>query len=410
MSAPLTLAAAAAQPAPRVDRRRLGLLAAGHAVTDSYGQSLLAPLYPLLASRLDLSLAEIGALAAIMGLSASLGQPLWGYLSDRWPRVPLIAIGPAVAAVFCTSIGFATDFASLAVTRFPTGMGVGAFHPQAASLARQAGRGGGLAMSAFTVGGNVGFGLAPLLGALYLNTLGLEQFHLAARPGLLFAGVLLFSYRIQPRETEAGVGTSGCETGTAVPLALGFLTATVIVRSAVQIGMTTFLPFLADRWLPGMDPAVARGVVVSSFLLASALSGPLGGYLSDRLGRKPVMYWSFLLAPWPMLLAFQLPGAWFLPSMALGGFILMLPHPANVVMAQEYLPRSAGIAASLITGLAWGIAQLLARPLGIAAEQHGIVPALVGLSLAPLLGVVLVAPLPATRRAVDAPRPVEQPS
>ena len=51
------------------------------------------------------------------------------------------------------------------------------------------------------------------------------------------------------------------------------------------------------------------------------------------------------------------PGAWWVSGMvsvvallAFGAFLLMLPHPGNVVMAQEFMPRSAGIAASMITG------------------------------------------------------------
>ena len=50
--------------------------------------------------------------------------------------------------------------AQLGVLLFLAGAGIGAYHPQGAALARQAGRGSGLAMSAFTVGGNIGFGLA----------------------------------------------------------------------------------------------------------------------------------------------------------------------------------------------------------------------------------------------------------
>jgi FSR family fosmidomycin resistance protein-like MFS transporter len=376
----------------------LSLLAVGHAVTDTYGQSLLAPIYPLLAVNLKLTLEQIGFLSAIMGLSASLGQPLWGYLSDRWPRIPMIALGPAIAALGCTTVGLAPGYSELATCLFLTGIGIGVFHPQAAALAKQAGRGRGLAMAAFTVGGNLGFGAAPLLGAFYLQTLGLRHLYVAAIPGLLVALALAVGFRFQrPGERHAAARASAGG-APADRRALAFLTATVVLRSGVQIGMTVFLPFLVAARFPGMDQRAASGMVVSSFLLASAFSGPVGGHLTDRLGRKRVMTWSFALASWPLLLAFQLPGYWFLAALALGGFILMLPHPANVVMAQEFMPRSAGIAASMITGFAWGLAQILATPLGAAAGRFGVQPALMALSLAPLLGVFLVAPLPERRQ------------
>jgi FSR family fosmidomycin resistance protein-like MFS transporter len=137
-----------------------------------------------------------------------------------------------------------------------------------------------------------------------------------------------------------------------------------------------------------------RSLAVSALLLASAFAGPLGGHLSDRFGRKPMMAWSFLLAPLPFLLAMHLPGVGLVAFLALGGFILMLPHPSNVVLAQELMPRSAGIAASLITGVAWGLAQILAMPLGKIAEVTSLSTALTGLCFVPLIGVLLVMPIP----------------
>jgi MFS transporter, FSR family, fosmidomycin resistance protein len=381
----------------KIDGFRLGLLSVGHAVTDSYGQSLLAPMFPDIAARMGLGLTQVGGLPMMMGLSASLAQPLLGWVSDRYPRWCLVAIGPVVAAVFIGMVGHARTYWELAALLFLAGIGIGAYHPQGATLARQAGRGSGLAMSAFTVGGNVGFGLAPLLGVLYVAWFGFERLYLAALPALAFALVMAAAFYRGPRPdppTQAtGQPGSGLR-GVGNPLALAALTATVVVRSGVQIGMTTFLPFLVEQRFPPAQHAGVRSLAVSAFLLASAFAGPLGGHLSDRFGRKRLMVWSFLLAPWPMLLGFSQPGMYLIALLAAGAFILMLPHPANVVMAQEFMPRSAGIAASLITGLAWGIAQVMALPLGQIADATSLSAALTGLCLLPLLGAVLVLAIP----------------
>jgi FSR family fosmidomycin resistance protein-like MFS transporter len=388
------------QPAPPAgpDRFRLGLLATGHAVTDSYGQSLLAPVFPELARRLGLSLAEVGGLPVMMGLSASLAQPLLGWLSDRRPRWCLVAWGPLAAALVIGFVGHAGSYAQLAALLFLAGIGIGAFHPQGATLARQAGRGSGLAMSAFTVGGNIGFGLAPLLGGLYVAWFGLERLYLAAGPAVLFSVVMFLSFRrappvpplVLPEPPERKKpGAAGGH-----PAALAALTGTVVVRSAVQIGMATFLPFLVEQRFPTAQQEAMKATAVSAFLLASAASGPLGGLLSDRYGRRRLMMASFAIAPWPMLAGLTQHGWSLLVLLAAGAFLLMLPHPGNVVQAQELMPRSAGIAASLITGLAWGLAQLLAPAVGWLAEATSVSAALALLCLLPLLGTPLVLAIP----------------
>jgi FSR family fosmidomycin resistance protein-like MFS transporter len=384
-----------AEETQRPDRFRLGLLAVGHAVTDSYGQSLLSPMFPAIAQSMGLTLAQVGGLPVMMGLSASLAQPLLGWISDRRPRWCLVALGPLLAALVIGFVGHVHSYWSLAALLFVAGIGIGAFHPQGAMLARQAGRGSSLAMSAFTVGGNVGFGLAPLMGALYAAWFGLERLYFSAIPALIFALVMLFAFYSGPGMAET-LRKAGKPSGSGAgnPIALAALTATVVVRSGVQIGMTTFLPFLIDQRFPEDERAGTRAIAVSAFLLASAFAGPLGGWMSDRWGRRRVMMGSFVLAPLPLLIGFQLPGYGLIALLAFGAFILMLPHPGNVVMAQEFMPRSAGIAASLITGLAWGIAQLLALPLGQIAMATSLTAALTGLCLVPLLGVMLVLPIP----------------
>ncbi len=393
-AAPERAASSADASGPGADRMRLALLAVGHAVTDSYGQSLLAPLFPEIARRLGMSLAQVGGLPMMMGLSASLAQPLLGWLSDRYPRLCMVALGPLLAALFIGFVGHARGYWDLAILLFLAGIGIGAYHPQGATLARQAGRGGGLAMSAFTVGGNVGFGLAPLLGVLYVHWFGLERLYLSALPAAVFAAVMAAAFYSGPGLPARGDGRAPLKAGRSNPVALAALTGTVVVRSAVQIGMTTFLPFLVEQRFPAGQQEAMKSIAVSAFLLASAVAGPLGGLLSDRFGRRALMIGSFLVAPWPLLAGMSQPGAAMIALLAVGAFVLMLPHPGNVVMAQEFMPRSASIAASLITGFAWGLAQVLALPLGQIADATSLPVALTGLCVVPLLGVFLVLPIP----------------
>ncbi|MBI3922545.1 MAG: MFS transporter, partial [Armatimonadetes bacterium] len=364
------------------------------ALSDGYGSSLLSPLFPILAERLHLTLAMVGSLPMMIGLSASLAQPLLGLLSDRYPQIPMVALGPAIGALFCGLVGAAPNYRMLLVFLFIAGIGNGVFHPQGARLAREAGKGSGLAMSGFTVGGNIGFGLAPLLGACYYRFLGLEGWYYTALPGVLLAVVIALAFRhtysSSPKEAPPSSTSNGGN-----PRALAFLTLSVMLRALIPVSMTAYLPFYVQQnGLPGVDVHTAKAIVVAALLLSGGIAGPIGGHLSDRVGRRRVMIGSFLVAPWPLLASFHLPGYVGVAALVLGGFILLLPHPGNVVMAQEFMPHRAGVAASMITGLAWGLAVLFAMPLGAIADHVGVSAMLQGVCLVQLLGALVVLPIP----------------
>jgi FSR family fosmidomycin resistance protein-like MFS transporter len=380
--------------ATRAANMQLGALSVGHAVIDSYGHTLLAPMFPVLKDQLQLTYGQIGALPIVMGFTASLAQPLIGVVTDRWPRIPAVAMGPAIAGIFMGLISFAPNYLTLASCLFFAGIGIGAFHPQGAALASRAARGRGFAMSAFTVGGNIGFGVAPLLGDMYYKLFGLGRFYVASLPGLVFA-VWMLSVLWRPgNRLFAASGRTGSEKlGSGNVVALALLTCTVAVRAGVQIATSTFMAFLLRDRSMQSTPESTAGIAISIYLLATAISGPIGGMLSDRFGRRAVMIGSLTLAPFIFHGALRLDGWYMVAGLAAGGFVLMLPHPANVVMAQEYMPLSAGLAASMITGLAWALGQFLSWPLGILAERSGVEAALSCVYWLPLAGTVLALPL-----------------
>ncbi len=67
-------------------------------MVDGYG-NILAPLLPLLITRLDLSLAAAGTLTMLFQLSASVAQVGFGHLADRWNPRLLVMAGPVLSIV-----------------------------------------------------------------------------------------------------------------------------------------------------------------------------------------------------------------------------------------------------------------------------------------------------------------------
>src|SRR5574340_228705 len=85
------------------------LFCLGHASVDLYSASLGA-LQPLLGQRFGLSFTQAGILGGVLVFSASVLQPVYGYLSDRFHSRLFAALAPAVAGVFISSLGLAPGF------------------------------------------------------------------------------------------------------------------------------------------------------------------------------------------------------------------------------------------------------------------------------------------------------------
>jgi FSR family fosmidomycin resistance protein-like MFS transporter len=379
-------------------RPRLALLAFAHFTIDAYS-SFFSPLLPLLVTKLHMSLTQVGGLVALAAVTSSFAQPVWGWIADRVERPWFVAFGPVVAAIFLSGVGLAPSYAALVALLMLGGLGVSAFHPQAAVLAGELGEKRSLAMSIFITGGTLGFSLGPLFAVSVANRFGIERTWIAALPGLLVAIVLMgwFS-RVAPRARHVGARPALAELRpVARPLTL--LYVAVVCRSAVSYGFMTFLPIhLHER---GYSIA-AGGAMTTAYLALGALGGFGGGWLADRWGGRRVVVSSFLGAT-PLYFAFLfLPEPASLVALVAGSFVLQASLPVNVVLGQELSPRHSSVISSLLMGAAWGVGALLVGPIGALADHHGLRVALTCLACLLPVGLTCALSLPRIARPIEA--------
>lgn len=372
---------------------RLGLLAVGHLTIDSYS-SFFSPLLPLLVTKLHLNLTRVGALVALASLSSSFAQPVFGLLSDRVRRPWFVAFGPLTAAVFMSGLGLAPTYGALVALLMLGGIGVAAFHPQAASLASDVSPRRGMAMAFFVTGGTIGFALGPLFSVGIVSAFGLDRTWLAVFPGLVVSALLLAWFaRVTPRARHEIVRPPLSELRPVLrPLTLLYFA--VVSRSAVSYGFMIFLPL----YLNARGYSLVRsGWMVSTYLLLGALGGFLGGWLADRWGGRRVIVASFI-GSIPLYFGFLfLPDRLGLPSLVLGGFVLQASLPVNIVLGQELAPRHSSTISSLLMGAAWGLGALFIGPIGALADQRGLHAALLALACVLVGGLACALSLPATR-------------
>ncbi len=126
------------------------------------------------------------------------------------------------------------------------------------------------------------------------------------------------------------------------------------------------------------------------FLFAAALGTLLGGPVGDRIGRKPVIWFSILgIAPFALLL----PHAdlfWTTVLTVIIGLILSSAFSAILVYAQELMPGKVGMVSGLFFGFAFGMGGLGAAVLGVLADRTSIAFVYQSIAYLPLLGLVAV--------------------
>ncbi|MHB8287170.1 MAG: MFS transporter, partial [Caulobacteraceae bacterium] len=123
----------------------------------------------------------------------------------------------------------------------------------------------------------------------------------------------------------------------------------------------------------------------------------VGGPFGDKVGRKPVIWFSVLGAlPFTLLLP-HVDLFWTTPLTVLIGLILASAFPAIVVFGQELMPGKVGMVSGLFFGFSFGMGGLGAAALGQLADTFGIVIVYQVCAFLPAIG-ILAAALPNTRR------------
>ncbi|GGR02148.1 MFS transporter [Deinococcus ruber] len=346
----------------------------GHFINDGYG-AMLTPLGPALRGQYGVSIASVTLLASVFSLTSSVLQPLLGVIGERFDRRLMAAAGPALTGIGLTFMGYAPAFGLLMLLVALAGFGSGFFHPAGAAYTARYSpvQQRGLWASIFSAGGTAGMALGPVFAGV-----GLHALPIFAPIGLLVAGI---SYVITPSDRPQG-------TRPTLPEYLGIfrgplvrLWAMAVLRSLASMGYNAMLPFIMlQRGFGHVETASTLAV----FAVASAVGGIVGGRISDRIGRVPVLRSAIMVTiPLFALLIYSSPSQWwFYPLTFLVGALVNASIPVGVVMAQEYAPKHVAVASSIMMGFSWGFAGLLVFLVGLLADHTSpVTAALLSLTL-----------------------------
>src|SRR5688572_12665581 len=174
--------------------RLLSLLvfaAAMHFLVDTVA-GMLNPLWPRLDSHYRLAGWESAALFFLWQMTTSLSQLGFGLYGDRFQARWLIWAGPLAAIICLGCIGLTHSPLILAVLLSIAGLGIAAYHPEAAALAGSCSpEHRSRAMSIFITGGFLGQATGPIYSGNLVDWLGLPGMSWNIAAGLLAAALLV---------------------------------------------------------------------------------------------------------------------------------------------------------------------------------------------------------------------------
>lgn len=385
-----------------LQKRILYTLSLGHMVTDINAGAL--PIFlAIFKDEFALSYALAGMVITLANLSSSVIQPLFGYLSDKRQMRWLLPGGCLLAGLGIAAIGFAPNYYVLVTTVFISGLGSAAFHPEASKSAHYAtGPLNASSMAVFSVGGNLGVGLGPMLASLVLFIGGIKASWLLLIPTVITVLLLYHTLPAIKRNMEA----SELKKATAAPAAktsynpvvsLAILIVVVVMRAWLQTGLSTFIPFYYINYLHYSEAFASTMLTV--FLVSGAIGTLIGGKIADFWGSKKLIILSML----PLIpLVYLFPYTSSLMSallLSLCGLTMFSSFAPAIVMGQALMPRHVGMASGLMMGFAFGIGGMGAPLLGTIADTWDFLLVFQVLAIIPLLVAALAMLLPDLRQS-----------
>jgi MFS transporter, FSR family, fosmidomycin resistance protein len=376
-----------------VDKRAMAALSGGHLATD-FANGALPALLPFLVEKFDLSYTLAGLVILAWAFSSSVVQPAFGLWSDRRGASWLLPAGLAIGGIGVALAAAAPSYWLVLLFVTVSGLGTAAYHPEGTKFAAYvSGRRRASGMSLFSIGGNIGYALGPVVTTALVLQFGLEGGLLLALPCLAVAALLLvlrpYLHGFVPERNA-----DGSAAGPDHPVAMGLLLGVIAFRSVSWFGLIAFVPL----WEVAKGHSEAYGNrLLALMLFAGGVGTLLAGPAADRLGRRPVLLAS-VVAIGPLIVVYLAVGG-VIGAIALAfvGASVIGTFGVTMVMSQEYLPRHIGMASGLGIGLSIGLGGIAAVALGALADAVDLRTALYVCAAAPIAAIPLCLLLPSSR-------------
>lgn len=345
-------------------------VAAAHGAHDTFF-AFLPTILPLLIGKLALNTTQAGLLSACTQFP-NLLQPVIGHLADRKNLKMLVILAPTFSGILISLVGLTPNFGTAALLLLLAGFSTAGFHSIAPAMASaRSGKKVGRGMGFFMVGGELGFGIGPLIVVAAIGILTINGLPWLMTIGMLASVILWFRLKdistVRPVEAEASLPVK--ETIIQMKPLMIPIMFTIVLSGFLMGCFVNFLPtFLTQE---GIAFSIA-GISLSVVELSATVGVFLMGMYSDRVGQRNMALIGTIGSA-VFGLGFMLTSGWIQFVMLMGvGFTAFIPNPAYLSIIQPRFTNNRALSNGIYMSCSFVLRSLVIILIGVLADQIGL--------------------------------------
>jgi FSR family fosmidomycin resistance protein-like MFS transporter len=392
--------------------RSLALLSIAHAVNHAFAV-LLPLIFLAIIDEFGVGVGAVAVLAAVGAFASGLVQLSYAELTRRVSRRRLLGLGGILFGGGFAAQALAVGFPTFALANIVARIGGSPQHPVGNGLLAEQfpTQRRGFAISAHIAGGNVGTVVVAIVGAPLLLLVGWRGTSVVFGVAAIVIAVLILGL-VRERGTDRAAAVAGGSSLDAIRHVLRdrdlrwlFLTS-VLGGGGRGLGVVNLFVLIYLTLVIGVDEATA-GLMYGALIVFSVPMPLIAGWLSDRLGRKPLIIGAYLggavgFAVF-LLAGDSLVGLW--AGIVLMGLFSFAESPQlQALLADIAPPATRDASYALYFTLAFGVGSLWTAVYGIVidtlGEATGVPVVFVLMGLAFVLAALATLPI-RTERAAD---------
>ncbi len=351
--------------------------------------AIFQPLTPFIRDEFSLNYQKMGWIMSASNIAYGVSHLPAGWLSDHLgPRI-MILLGISGVALFAILAGLAPGYIIMAVFLVMSGIMGGGYHPAASPIVAASvdKKYRGSALGLHQIGGTASFFLTPLIAAAVFQVLSWRGTIISMAIPAFIIGIVLFwlldrrGYAKKAAPVVADIQPESGQSSGSVRRLIPFITLGVMLQVLIMGAVSYIALFAVDNLYASEETGA---FLFALFHFAGLWAGPVGGYLSDRIGTIPVMFTVSLIAGpalyllkfaslgWSIWLVLLVLGICMYIAMPVTEFHIIAhspPHRRATVLGVYYFASRGGIGLStLVVGIladSYGLATIFSFAGGI---------------------------------------------